>query len=369
MISYSIAPSVFQPPNISFISNSNHASLDEKINFHKQIIFFYENINKIRELINNEELMVLVFNFTKMSFDDDYMKKANCLSELPIDQLKKILDKLQSYYFPDPFSNKEKGIKKKYYTFEDWYKFERLKYENIEFQPSLNRIKDSSYDNEEAVVKIGLINNYLYKNIKFHFLLDKEEITYKYVCKRINLTINKIPKNEKSLISEVQIKQLIKINCNNKQKFISVSESYKKARELFSDYIIFGKDVERGIYTIQDDAGPPDRIFAYLQTLKEFTEYKKNNKTDFSDDYILTALGCDCSYERPKHMQDEKVINDRMFDNGNNEKIPFNLHLKPSTNNLYLYGTVRIYISWDNNQQKVIVGWIGRHLYLPPRTP
>jgi hypothetical protein len=55
-----------------------------------------------------------------------------------------------------------------------------------------------------------------------------------------------------------------------------------------------------------------------------------------------------------------------MLDNGNDKKIKFELHLKPSTNSLY--GTVRIYILWDDVREKVIVGWIGRHLYLPPKT-
>jgi len=66
-------------------------------------------------------------------------------------------------------------------------------------------------------------------------------------------------------------------------------------------------------------------------------------------------------------MKNEKVINDRMRDNGNKQKIVFELHLKPSTNNRY--GTVRIHFSWDDKQKKVIVGWIGRHLYLPSKNP
>jgi len=367
MISYSIAPSVFEPPNIPFFTNSKNIKYDDKKTFDEQIISYFENIKNIEKFIDNEEIIVLLFNFTKIIFDEDYKKRANRISELPLDQLKNKLIKLQDYYLHDPFSNKKTSVKGKYFTFEDWFKLEKLKYEKIKFQPSLQQNKNTSYDNKESIIKIGVINNYIYKSNDFHFLIDKKSIIYKYECKEIEYYIKEKPIIKDSILSEVQVKNISDIKYNKKKKYKSVLEVYKIAQELFSDYIIFGKDVEKGIKTIESDAGPPDRIFTYLKTLKEFTEYKRNNKVDFSDDYLLTALGCDCSYEKPEHMQDEKVINDRMFDNGNNQKILFELHLKPNTYNIY--GTVRIHISWDDNQKKVIVGWIGKHLHLPTKTP
>jgi hypothetical protein len=364
MISYSIAPSIFEPPDVLFTNNSKNINSDVKNIFDEQIINFYEKINKIEEIINNEEMIILIFNITKISLDDNYMKSAKCLSNLPLDRLKKKLDKLQSYYLPDPFSNNKTSVKDKYFTFEDWFKFERLKYENIIFQPALNK---DNYNNKESIIKIGIINNYIYKNKNKHFLIDKQTITYKLEYKKIKYNIKNESINNELLSSEIQIIKISDISYNNIKKYSSVFEVYKKAKELFSDYIIFGNDVERGINTIQDDAGPPDRIFTYLQTLKEFTEYKRNIKTNIPDDYLLTALGCNCSYEKEKHMQDKEVINNRMYDNGNNQKILFELHLKPNTYNRY--GTVRIHISWDDKQKKVIVGWIGKHLYLPPKNP
>jgi hypothetical protein len=379
MISYSIAPSVFEPPDISFIDNSKKTETKEKILLINQIIELHENIKKIKELIDNEDIIVLLFNKTKITFDVEYMKKANRISEFPIDKLKIILNKLQSYYLPDNDSNDKinLSIKDKYFTFEDWFKIDKLKYENIKFHPSIQTNKDSSYDNKESIIKIGIINNYIFKSSNFHFLINKQTITYKYECKKIQY--NKIQYdydkeetiNKEFYSSEVQVKNISEIKYNKNKKNKSVLEAYKLAKKLFYDYIIFGNDVEKGIKSIEIDAGPPDRIFTYLQTLKEFTEYKRKNKDKIPDDYILTALGCICSYEKPEHMQDEKVINDRMYDNGNKQKILFELHLKPSTNSLEgknsLYGTVRIYISWNEEQEKVIVGWIGRHPYLPEK--
>ena len=373
MINYSIAPSVFEPPNISYINNSKKTETNERIILINQILNFHKNIKIIKELIDNEEIIVLIFNKTQIAFDIEYMKRANRISGFPIDKLKIILNKLESYYFQDCVTNDRRSIKGKYFTFEDRFKFDELKYTNIKFQPSLQANKDSSYDNEESIIKIGVINNYIYKSNNFHILIDKETITYKYECNKIKYNVNEDTITKDLFSSEVQVKNISEINFNKKKKLKSVSEAYKKAKELFSDYIIFGDDVEKGVKSIENDAGPPDRIFTYLQTLKEFTEYKRKNKTNLlPDDYLLMALGCDCSYENPEHMKDEKVINNRKFDNGNNQKIIFELHLKPSTNSLSsansLYGTVRIYISWDEKQKKVIVGWIGKHLYLPLKT-
>jgi len=367
MISYSIAPSIFEPPNISFIDNIKKIETNEKTILNNQIIDLHDNVRKINELKDNEDKIILIFNTTKITFDVEYMKKANRVSGLPIDKLKIILNKLESNYFQDYVSNNRKSIKGRYFTFEDWFKFDKLEYENITFQPPLQKKINDSYDINESIIKIGVINNYIYKSSFFHFLIDKQTIKYTYECKKIEYNIKEETIKKELFSSEVQVINISEIISNKEKKYRSVLDAYKNAKELFSDYIIFGDDVEKGIRTIEKDAGPPDRIFAYLQTLKEFTKYKRENNTEITDDYILTALGCNCSYERSKHMKDEKVIKERMFDNGNKQKILFELHLKPNTYNIY--GTIRIHISWDEKQKKVIVGWIGKHLYLPPKNP
>jgi len=139
MISYSIAPSIFEPPNISLIENSKKIETNEKIKLIKQIIDLRDNIKKIDELKDNEEIIVLLFNKTKITFDVEYMKKTNRISGFPIDKLKIILNKLESDYFQEYFSNDRKSIKGRYFTFEDWYKFDNLEYENIKIQPSLQK--------------------------------------------------------------------------------------------------------------------------------------------------------------------------------------------------------------------------------------
>jgi hypothetical protein len=167
---------------------------------------------------------------------------------------------------------------------------------------------------------------------------------------------------------KLQTKSIDDIALNIGQKYNTVLEVYNEAKKCFTDYIIFGEDVKRGINTIRDASGPPDRIYTYLETLKDFCIYKRNNSnTNFDDEYILQALGCICSYEDPELLINKDAKNERIFDNGNNQKVLFDLHLKPNTFPRYddignKKRTVRIYISWDDSQKKVIIGWIGEHL-------
>ena len=69
-----------------------------------------------------------------------------------------------------------------------------------------------------------------------------------------------------------------------------------------------------------------------------------------------------------KDLKDPKVISDREFDNGSDQKKPFKLHLKPKTfDRKYPGKTERIYFKWEDKQKKVIIGWIGAHRYLPEK--
>jgi hypothetical protein len=77
-------------------------------------------------------------------------------------------------------------------------------------------------------------------------------------------------------------------------------------------------------------------------------------------------MGVNCSDEDLRQMNDTLVEQDRQFDNGSGNKELFTLHLKPlseerSTNLWFL--TLRIYFKVKGG--KIVIGWIGRHRYLP----
>ena len=369
MINYTIDPAIFNPPNIQFVDSSGDVNEKLLCEYNTKVINFYEKIEKIKELIDSEGAAVFLFNFTKISFAIGYLEKAG-ISELPVDQIKTILDQLQSYYYPDPFTDNRKNPKGKYFLFEDWFKMEDLKYKSACIAPVLQGKKQRYFKNKDEIVKISILNNFVYKNSGLHFLLANDSMEFIVECKRIRLLLDKSLRKQESMTEKVQMKNMFDIAEKSQRQFESVFDAYKTAKVRFSKYIIFGKDVERGINTIEGDAGPPDRIFAYLETLKEFCEYKRNGNIDFHDDYMVQAFGCICTPEKPEHIQDERARNDRMYDNGKNKKVFFELHLKPCTFSRYedydkKSKTVRIYFLWDDRLKKVIVGWIGRHPYVP----
>jgi hypothetical protein len=366
VISYTIDTSVFSPPPIP-------KNNDEKKVFSDEINIYFRIITKCYELILNNEISIYVFHFSQNKFDNEYIRIAAKYTPLPVDFYKRKLDDIIHYNIPRHHYGDRIGTKK--YYFEDWLeeclKIKHPNYEQSISSPSLQLLPDENIKFIKGLNLIGIINNFIYKDSKFHVLLVKESTEhFSLNSSNVNFSLNGKMYNEKMMTAIIKAEHIDHIEYTNEEKYESVLDVYHSAETQFPSYIIFGNDVERGIRTIRDSAGPPDRIFTYLKTLTEYCEYKKKNGNVIPDDIILNALGCICSYESEKDMNDEEVKNARMFDNGNNETILFNLHLKPNTFSEYedignRSRTVRIYISWDDNQKKVIVGWIGKHLYLP----
>ena len=358
MISYTIDPSVFEPPSIP----KNNKLKNEYKNELKK---YFSVIDNCYDFIHYEGISVYIFHYVKNYFDDDYKRKAN-FSGLPVDKYKKKLDDIYLFNMPKLHYGERIGSEK--YYFEDWFKIKILKCIETNVKPSLPMQRDDNSEIYDRINMIGIINNIVLKDSQFHHLIRKETLDNLFLeSQKIDFSIKKTSYFEESLFSEIRLKQVNNFDFSYKTQYKSVLEVLNSAKELFSDYIIFGNDVEKGIKKgIRDSAGPPDRIFAYIKTLVEFCEIKRTRKIDFSDDYILQVLGCICTFEDEDAMKNEKFKKTRMFDNGNNEKIQFNLHLKPNTfrpneDTSNKKRTVRIYTFWDDIQEKVIVGWIGNH--------
>jgi hypothetical protein len=367
MISYVIDPSVFNPPALP--KNNN-----EKKSFSEEINKYFNIINKSYDLILDNQISIYIFHFSQNKFNNEYEKIASKYSILPVDMYKKKLDNIVLYNIPNHHYGYKINTKKYYFEnwLEDCLKIKYSKYEQSIFNPSLKLTLNENNEFINRINLIGIINNFIYKNSKFLILIIKESIKkFSLNSKNIHFSISEKNYKKNKMTAIIKTKNIYTFKNINK-KYETVLEVYNDAKTQFSRHIIFGNDVERGIKTIRNSSGPPERIFAYLKTLTEYCDYKKNDKNNIPDDIILNALGCICSYESEKDIEDEKVKEARMFDNGKNERILFNLHLKPNTFNLTddlgnRSRTVRIYISWDEKQKKVIVGWIGKHLYLPPK--
>ena len=362
MISYTIDPSVFEPPLVPQNDNLRYE-------YQNELKKFFSVIEDCYDFIHYEGISVYIFHYVKNYFDDDYIKKAN-FSGLPVDIYKKRLDNIYLFNMPKLHYGEKIGSKK--YFFEDWFEIGISNYEKANVKPLLQKQQDDNSE-IERINMIGILNTIVLKDSKFHYLIRKETLdNLSLESQKINFSIKKSSYYEELLSAKIQLKKINNLDIKYEIQYNSVLEVFNRAKELFNDYIIFGNDIEKGIKTIRDSAGPPDRIFAYLKTLVEFCEIKRTKEINFSDDYILQALGCICTYEDEENMKNEEFKKARMFDNGNSKKIQFDLHLKPNTfrpceDTSSKRRTVRIYISWDGIQKKVIIGWIGKHPYLPPK--
>ena len=116
------------------------------------------------------------------------------------------------------------------------------------------------------------------------------------------------------------------------------------------------------------------KVFFYLKTLNEIvvTINEKDISNEVASDKniveLMNAHGLLCSPEPEATMSHMKEHNcpQRTLYKGAEKDILFDFHLKPVTNdkNNGFDGepTVRIYIAWDSENKKIIVGWLGRHL-------
>jgi len=366
MISYSIDSTIFIPPVIKDAENE-----EQEIQLKNNITNYRKTIDKCHDLFiyHNRISEIYFFRCIKNNFDYAYEKKASNITGFPMDSIKKKLENiLYMNYTKKEYIFDENVITKKYF-FNDWFEIKNIDKSDCNLTPSLNDLITQDNELESRLIMIGILNKFVYKSPNSHFFImnkNNSQISIESNLKKFNF-LGKYYQNV-FLKTQIKTKNIFSIT-NEPVKFLTVRNAYNTAKKRFANYLIFGKDVNAGIKTIEDTAGPPDRIFAYIETLRDFCIYKRNYNNAYDDVDILNVFGCICSPETPNDLKDQKVINKRMLDNGTGKKELFVLHLKPNTFNLQSNRkTVRIYFKWEEKQKKVIIGWIGMHLYLPPRT-
>jgi hypothetical protein len=179
--------------------------------------------------------------------------------------------------------------------------------------------------------------------------------------------------------------QLIPENSSFKKldfnlKFKNLVLACEEARKKFSAKLIFGKEIKKE--NIEKDlfpvAGPPAKIYHYLQTLYKVSEIIINKNINFDDTAnfslveMLNSHGLLCSPDDEKYTVNKCQL--RKFENKSGQKVLFNIHLKPATysnkvikdedNGNYTLAskeTVRIYLDWDKDKKQICIGWIGKH--------
>ncbi len=141
---------------------------------------------------------------------------------------------------------------------------------------------------------------------------------------------------------------------------LSLADAVDAAMHRFSADLVFGGDVNRGIEGLAEDAGPPDKVFEHLKALAELARLRRKGPLGRSIIEWLANRAIAASSESTILEGTKSERQKRTWDDGNDNKRFFTLHLKPNENT----GPdlcVRIYFDYDEERQKIIVGWVGRH--------
>lgn len=139
-----------------------------------------------------------------------------------------------------------------------------------------------------------------------------------------------------------------------------VEDAVERAKKGFPQFLTFGDDVSRGIHTLAVDAGPPDKIYDYLQTLVELVQVRRVGPLGNAMVPWLTQRGIAASGESETVRNNKSEMLKRQWHDGRQPR-QFDLHLKPSEATSP-DRCVRIYFDWDDASAKIVVGWVGRHL-------
>jgi hypothetical protein len=139
----------------------------------------------------------------------------------------------------------------------------------------------------------------------------------------------------------------------------TVSEAVERARRLFAGLVAFGDDVETGIAGLAAHAGPPEKVFAYLDHLAELARVRRVGPLGRGMVQWLSARNVEASTESETVTNNRSQMDRRTWSDGRGRR-QFELHLKPN-DSTHPDQCVRIYFDWDETSEQVVVGWVGRH--------
>ena len=138
----------------------------------------------------------------------------------------------------------------------------------------------------------------------------------------------------------------------------SVAQAVHQARKDFGDELVFGLDVDENVALLNEEAGPPDKVYDYLKTLAELSRAKK---AGLGKDILswLRERGVKASGESETILNNATEMRKRRWHDGTARR-EFDMHLKPAD------GTspdrcVRIYFDWSEVSNSIVVGYVGRH--------
>lgn len=141
---------------------------------------------------------------------------------------------------------------------------------------------------------------------------------------------------------------------------VSVEEAVLRARERFGARLVFGEQVMDGVRMLSPDAGPPEKVFTYLEELHNLARSLSQGALGNSVIGWLKTRGVSASHETELIRSSERERMKRTWEDGSGGRRFFDLHLKPNESTSP-DRCVRIYCEVETSREVVVVGWVGRH--------
>lgn len=139
----------------------------------------------------------------------------------------------------------------------------------------------------------------------------------------------------------------------------SVQEAVSVAKEECA-YLIFGPDVDKEASQLAPQAGPPSKILRHLQVLDDLARTKADQGSlGTGEAQWLKSRGLTVSGESETTRNSKAAMKRRTWSDGTSSR-EFERHVK-TTDGTSPDLCVRIYYDWDEEQQKLIIGSVGRH--------
>lgn len=139
----------------------------------------------------------------------------------------------------------------------------------------------------------------------------------------------------------------------------TVEEAVDRARTFFAGLLVFGGDVERGVADLAPRAGPPEKVFDYLQALSELVPARRAGALGKGMLQWLADRNVEGSTESETVTGSRAEMARRVWHDGGGRR-QFELHLKPNEST-HPDQCVRIYFDWDDAREQIVIGWVGRH--------
>jgi hypothetical protein len=139
----------------------------------------------------------------------------------------------------------------------------------------------------------------------------------------------------------------------------TVEEAVNQARHQFRNLLYFGEDVALGVQGLSPEAGPPDKVLDYLRGLNTLAEELADGPLGISIVQWLKQRNFETSTESDTIKNSKREMAKRTW-KGPNGPMEFDLHMKPKEG-VSPDKCVRIYFEVEQNDGRIVVGWVGRH--------